>query len=242
MAPATLAARGATACANDRYFQRKAAEMALLDACLATPLALPPPTAIAAVTDSKFRLAAAMRAERSLQSWAITETARPEIDSWTWGAYRLAYGYQRADLDVRGPPIYEALVEQSEMRFETLYTASGMSAIAAAVTGLLRMHSTLHVIARAGGYSETRELLQSLGERVTLVEKVTRGRRERRVGRTAKSARVLWLDSGGATGMEDPNRGRDAMSTSRCSTRRASAPHRRACVASFSGRRRRAFR
>ena len=185
------------------YFRRKAAEMTLLDACLETPLALPPAADGAAVIDGKFRLAAALRAERSLQSWAITETARPEVEEWTWGAYRFAYGYQRADLDVRGPPVYEALVEQAALRFETLYTASGMSAIAAVVTGLLREHRRATVFAAAGGYSETRELLQSLGERVTLAPMRSRARRGRLAAPGSASARLLWVDSAAAGGLGD---------------------------------------
>jgi hypothetical protein len=217
--------------------------MTLLDACLETPLALPPAADGAAVIDGKFRLAAALRAERSLQSWAITETARPEVEEWTWGAYRFAYGYQRADLDVRGPPVYEALVEQAALRFETLYTASGMSAIAAVVTGLLREHRGATVFAAAGGYSETRELLQSLGERVTLAPMRSRARRGRLAAPGSASARLLWVDSAAAGGLGDfASPGPQVTSTSPSSTPRATAPRRHAWSASCAGRRPRAFR
>ena len=175
------------------YLERKHREIALIDACLATPLNFEPPDSAEAVIQRKFKLAGALRAERSLESWAITETARPEAQRWRSGAYRFSYEYQRADLHVRGPALYDITdAVDGRVRQETVYTGSGMSAIAAIVTALIRLRGPLEVIAPRGCYGETRELFESLKERVTIVPSEQRNERPRKAaGRT----RVLLIDS-----------------------------------------------
>ena len=172
-----------------RYLARKAREIALLDDCLETSLSLAPPRTIDEVIDHKFKLAGALRAERSLASWAITETARPEVADWRCGAYRMSFGYQRADLEVRGPLLYPALDERG-YAIETLYTCAGMSAIAALFTALVHASGAIEVHAPRGGYGETRELLQRFGERVRIVPL-----RRRRTADPSSAPRVVLIDS-----------------------------------------------
>ena len=141
-----------------------------MNRCLATPLDLPPPDSAAMAIDQKFQLAAALRAERSLESWAVTETARPATQRWQTGPFEFSFGYQRADLNVSGPPIYGALGERRAGFFErTLYTSSGMSAIAALLTALLRVHGAINVLAPRGCYGETRELMESFGRQIRIL-------------------------------------------------------------------------
>ena len=173
------------------YLQRKAREIALLDACLDTPLALPAPASIDEVIEVKLKLAGALRAQRSLHSWAITETARPPIDDWRNGAFTLSYGYQRADLEVRGPPIYPAL-ETRGYAVETHYAGAGMGAAAALFTGLAQVHDAVDIHVPRDGYGETRELLERLRPRVRIAPW-----RLRRALPAGSGARVLLVDSVG---------------------------------------------
>ena len=188
---ASAAAGAGTAGLDETYLARKRAEISLLDACLASPLAPPAPRSVAEVIEQKLKLAAALRAERALQSWAITETARADAQRWNAGAWRFAFGYQRADLDVRGPPIYPALdAHRRELAIDTLYTSSGMSAIAALLTGLAQARGAVGLEMAPGGYGETRELVRRLAGRVRTVSS-----RQRAGTGDPGEARVLWIDS-----------------------------------------------
>ena len=185
-----------------RYLARKREEIALLDACLDEPLTLPEPRSVQDAIDVKLKLAAALRARTSLHSWAITETARPDVGQWQTGAYRLSFAYQRADLDVDGPPIYPVLDAHAKgCAVETLYTTSGMSAIAVLVHALVHVHGHLEVHAHRGGYGETRELLERFRDRVHFAP-LTR----RRNAPPAVGARIVFLDSvaGGLPQRDDP--------------------------------------
>jgi len=177
---------------TDAYVARKRREIALINDCLAEPQPLESiPTAAAAI-DRKFQLAAALRAERSLESWAITETARPEVQRWRSGAWRFSFGYQRADLQVRGPAVYGRGASSGSVCTRTFYTGSGMSAIAAVVTALRRSRGNLEVVASRGFYSETRELLQSLRDHVRVVPLSSR---KRPGPRSSGVTRILLVDS-----------------------------------------------
>jgi hypothetical protein len=193
------------------YLARKHREIELIAGCFSAPVAATVPRNAAHAIDEKFRLAGALRAERSLSSWAITETARPEIQRWRVGAYEFSFGYQRADLEVRGPSIYDVRARRAGLREYTLYTGSGMSAVAVVFTALLRLRPALHVLATRGFYSETRELLESFGERVALFTTAGRsGRRPAAVVSTsgkpappAEATRVLLVDSCVSAGFEN---------------------------------------
>ncbi len=195
------------------YLARKHREIELIAGCFAAPVATSVPGSAAHAIDEKFRLAGALRAERSLSSWAITETARPEIQRWRVGAYEFSFGYQRADLEVRGPSIYDVPGRRSELRQYTLYTGSGMGAVAVVFTALLRLCQHVHVHASRGFYGETRELLESFGERVALAFTAARSGSPKRVASVAisprkspspeEATRVLLIDSCVSAGFEN---------------------------------------
>ncbi len=168
------------------YLERKRREIELLNRCLASPIGLSPPDSPAAAIEQKFQIAAALRAEQSLASWSVTETARPPAQRWRSGAFEFDYGYQRADLAVRGPAIYPGLP-----RHTTIYAGSGMSAIAALLVTLLQPHERIEVVAARDCYSETRELMQSFGARLRIVAPGRRGSD----GARGECPRILWLDS-----------------------------------------------
>ncbi len=168
------------------YLERKRREISLLNRCLSSALDLPPPDSPAVAIEQKFHLAAALRAEQSLSSWSVTETARPPTQRWRSGAFEFNFSYQRADLAVRGPPIYPF-----PSRRTTIYTGSGMSAIAALLMGVLRMREPIEVLAARDCYSETRELMRSFGARLRVV---TLSRRVSGAG-VGPHPRMLWLDS-----------------------------------------------
>jgi hypothetical protein len=189
---------------HDAYLARKAREIALIQRCIAPSAPVDQPASAEAAMAEKFRLAAQLRAARSLQSWAITETARPEVQRWRVGAWRFAFGYQRADLTVRGPAIYDVpRVARGAIRSETFYTGSGMSAIAATAAALLRVRGELEIVAPRGCYNETRELLASLRPQVSVVSLPD-------AARAPKSGegrmRVLLIDSSVSTGFHDFHR------------------------------------
>lgn len=186
----TLRERAAVSPDVALYVARKRREIALLESCLtaAAPTDARVPGTVPEVIDRKFQLAAALRAERSLSSWAITETARPEHDEWQCGAFTLRYGYQRADLDIHGPPIYPCM-DATGHAVETVYTTSGMSAIASLFTALLARQGPLDVRLARGGYGETRELFERLGDRL----RVRPWRRSR--GRADDPPCVIYVDS-----------------------------------------------
>ena len=188
----------------ESYLDRKFREIALFNNCLASPFDLHRPASAGAAIEQKFRLAAAIKAEQALRSWGITETARSPTQRATAGAFEFSFGYQRADLHVHGPPIYPSLCSPTaDVVQETMYTSSGMSALAALITSLLRMNGSAEVLAPPGYYSETRELIECFGGRVRILP-LEAARSPRRS--TTSVARIVLLDSSVAAGFFGPLR------------------------------------
>ena len=186
----------------ESYLERKYREVSLLNSCLASPLDLRKPDSVGSVIEQKFRLAGALKAERALKAWAVTETARDSAHRAKSGGFEFTYGYQRADLNVRGPPIYSSLgAANGPLLQETLYTGSGMSAMAALLTALQRLHSVPELLVPEGCYSETLELVESFGQQFHVL--TLEGWRSRlRVSRSA--LRVVLLDSSVRSGFSPP--------------------------------------
>jgi len=188
----------------ESYLDRKFREIALFNNCLASPFDLHRPASAGAAIEQKFRLAAAIKAEQALRSWGVTETARSPTQRATAGAFEFSFGYQRADLHVHGPPIYPSLCSPTvDVVHETIYTSSGMSALAALMTSLLRMNEFAEVLAAPGFYSETRELIECFGGRVRILP-LESARSPRRS--TTSVVRIVLLDSSVAAGFFGPLR------------------------------------
>ena len=128
--------------------ERKRREIALLNSCLEVPLEFRAPESVAEAIDMKFKLAAALRAERAMQSWPVTETAHPTVAHLRSGGFAFSFGYQRADLAIQGPPIYPALARDAQ-RSPPIYTGAGMSAIASMLTAVLRVRESASSLAAA---------------------------------------------------------------------------------------------
>jgi hypothetical protein len=175
------------------YLDRKHREISLLGGCLARPPELPKPASPEMAIEHKFRLAAAIKAERSLQNWSVTETAWSSHRPAKSGPFEFHYGYQRADLRVHGPQIYRALGSPSaNLVQETIYASSGMSAMAALLTALSKLCECAEMILPDGCYGETRELFESFGYRFRML--VPEGRTSLHRRETGVF-RVAFLDS-----------------------------------------------
>ena len=184
----------------ERYLDRKYREISLLNRCLACPLELARPASPEAAIEQKFRLAAAIKAERVLQHWSMTETAWTAHRHATSGAFRFSYGYQRADLRVDGPPVYRALLSPAaHLVQETIYASSGMSAIAALLSALSRLCDGVEVLVSDGCYGETRELIDSFGGRFRLLPPEAAAGSPRR----GDSIRIALIDSSVRAGFFD---------------------------------------
>jgi hypothetical protein len=168
------------------YLERKLQEIRLMNDCLAAPLDLRPPKSVTEAIEQKFVLAAALKAEHALHDWALTETGWSGAEHAGSGPFAFKYGYQRADLDIRGPAIYAFDAARREVFQRTVYTSSGMSAISALVMALKNLGGPADVLMPAGGYAETLELIASHGAPLRLV---------RLDERPSSASQILWLDS-----------------------------------------------
>ncbi|MGL9622372.1 hypothetical protein QRQ56_30795 [Bradyrhizobium sp. U531] len=147
-----------------KYFERKHAELRLINESLHEPIAFDVAQSIDEVVKLKFKLTAALRAENERSAWNTTET------SWSHGAkssgpFRFDYDYQRADLSVQGPSFYRiAGFKISEL----LYTGSGMAAISAVLLALSRIFREVSIFTLPGSYGETIEFLNNYGPKLQL--------------------------------------------------------------------------
>lgn len=140
------------------YLQRKKQEIDLLNACLTAPLKLSAPGSPSDAINQKFRIAAAMKAEFALADWALTETAWAHHGRMKAGPFEFSYDYQRADLEVRGPSFYPFAEPALN---DTIYTASGMSAISALLLGVRTIMPSAEILIMPGSYGETIEFIES---------------------------------------------------------------------------------
>jgi hypothetical protein len=140
------------------------------------------------VIAQKFHIAAALKAEHTLHDWALTETAWAHPGRLRAGPFAFSYDYQRADLEVRGPSFYQ-LGELAAP--DTIYTASGMAAIAALLLASARRFPEADVLALPGSYGETLELVERHARHLRLVQL------SRPPGELAPSSRpqILLFDS-----------------------------------------------
>ncbi|MBR0806830.1 hypothetical protein JQ636_25100 [Bradyrhizobium japonicum] len=143
---------------TNAYFDRKFEELKLLNSCLAAPLSLDRPGSVADVIRCKFQLTAALRAAHEMRDWNATETAWAGSARPFSGPFNFQYDYQRADLAVEGPSFYA--LDERYIR-QTIYTASGMAAIASLLLAFSKSIGDAEVIALPGSYGETLELIGS---------------------------------------------------------------------------------
>jgi len=171
------------------YLERKCQEILLMNDCLAAPLRVKPPRSVAEAIEQKFVLAAALKAEHALHDWALTETRWAGAQDAGSGPFEFSYGYQRADLHIRGPDIYAFGGPRRELFQRTIYTCSGMSAISALEMALKQMKAGADVLVPAGGYGETIEIIENHGAPLRLV------RCDGEWPAQGSPPRILWLDS-----------------------------------------------
>jgi hypothetical protein len=169
------------------YFQRKSDELRLLNECLRSPLSLTTPQSVAEVVREKLRLSAALKAEHELRDWTGTETGWFPRQHRS-GPFEFTYDYQRADLDVRGPPVYGLMPSQG---VQTVYAASGMSAIAALLLACTRLVGEADIMVPPGSYGETQELIETYANGLCLVG----DSRTRPSNGNEPACRIILIDS-----------------------------------------------
>ena len=151
----------------EAYLGRKSREISLLNGCLNTPLTLPRPNGAAEVIQQKFQLASALKAEYAIQDWALTETAWAHPGKMRAGPFEFSYDYQRADLEVRGPPFYAF---KHPAWHDTIYTSSGMSALSALLFASAKLMPSADIMVLPGSYGETLELIENHARHLRTVQ------------------------------------------------------------------------
>ncbi|MBV9776959.1 MAG: hypothetical protein JO143_07915 [Acetobacteraceae bacterium] len=171
------------------YLRRKRHELWLIEACLAGPASAEQARSLEEVAEQKFRAGAAVKAEQARSTWALTETHWAEGTSLKVGQFEVAYTYQRADLAVHGPPLYDGA---SQRVVWSGYTSSGMAALATVLMALGRTLGGAVVMMRPDGYPETRQLIETYGPRIGVAASFE----TRPPQADPRALRVLLLDSG----------------------------------------------
>ncbi|MGY2904741.1 hypothetical protein [Bradyrhizobium sp. URHC0002] len=179
----------------EAYFARKKEELELLSSFLGDPLNIRFPRSVAEVIEQKFHLAAALKAEHALHDWVLTETAWTHSNRPRSGPFEFKYDYQRADLEVKGPSFYAL---ENQLSSETVYTASGMAAIAALLMATAPVLSEADIVTMPNSYGETTELIDGHGRHLRRVELGTQ-LAEIKDFRGSRS-RILLLDSCASAG------------------------------------------
>jgi hypothetical protein len=149
----------------ETYFERKAGELSLLNECLRRPLSLAKPTSVSEVISQKFQLTAALKGEHVRGDWTGTETAWADVQHRN-GSFEFTYDYQRADLDVAGPAIYQL---EGLRNTRTIYTGSGMAAIAALLLASAKLMDRANILVLPGSYGETQELIEGYARQLHMV-------------------------------------------------------------------------
>ncbi len=173
----------------EAYLERKHEELRLLNDRLRTPLPLTRPRSLEEVIQHKFQLTAALKAEHALHDWAVTETAWAHPPQRRSGPFEFTYDYQRADLDVRGPSFYNL---ENHSISETVYTISGMAAIAAVLFASAKLIDQADILVPPGSYGETQELIEGYVCHLRLIAQ--RRALEKAIAH-ARSPRMMLLDS-----------------------------------------------
>jgi len=151
----------------DGYFARKQQELSLLGSYAGC--AFSSPRTVDGIVARKFQLAAALKAQQAHAGWTMTETGWAGLDRHRCGPFELRYGYQRADLEICGPPVHAKLPSLPREQISTVYTASGMSAVFALVSALGRLFRAADIVIPAPGYPETAEAIQCTAPNLRIV-------------------------------------------------------------------------
>jgi hypothetical protein len=173
----------------EQYLQRKSQEIDLLSGCLNAPLNLKFPNSPAEVIGQKFQIASALKAEYAIQDWALTETAWAHPGKMRAGPFEFSYDYQRADLEVKGPPFYAFRSSDSH---DTIYTSSGMSSISALLFATARVMPPADILVLPGSYGETLELIEMHTRHLKIVQLAQPAKD---IGEAGAENRLLLLDT-----------------------------------------------
>jgi hypothetical protein len=181
---------------GESYFERKYEEVQLINSCLDMPRAVARPRTIEAMIEQKFQLSAALKAEHALAAWAATETRWTKAAPLHVGPFEIAYGYQRADLMVRGPGPYAVLegLPGAQVR-RVIYTSSGMAAVSALLMALGRLGGNLTLLLVSGSYKETLEVIAAYGHHMRVVRVEGPDRRKAYTKCRRGEKQVLFIDS-----------------------------------------------